>query len=75
MLGEMTANREPLQTMADETGGRIILNQLNYEGMLRALDETADYYLLAWRPDTSEEREGKARLNVKLKIIPSGACV
>jgi len=71
MLGEMTANREPLQTMADETGGRIILNPNSItEGMLQALDETADYYLLAWRPDTSEEREGKARLNVTIKDHP-----
>ena len=71
MLGEMTANREPLQTMADETGGRIILNPNSItEGMLQALDETADYYLLAWRPDTSEEREGKARLNVTIKEHP-----
>jgi VWFA-related protein len=71
MLGEMTANREPLQAMADETGGRIILNPNSItEGMLQALDETADYYLLAWRPDTSEEREGKARLNVTIKNHP-----
>jgi hypothetical protein len=57
--------------MADETGGRIILNPDSItEGMLQALDETADYYLLAWRPDTSEEREGKARLNVTIKDHP-----
>ena len=67
-LSEKTANREPLQTMSDETGGRVLLNPNSIvEGVTQALDETADYYLLAWRPDSTSQREGKEKLNVVLK--------
>lgn len=71
LLSERTANRQPLQTMADETGGRVLLNPNSIsEGILQALEETADYYLLAWRPDSIDEREGKQRLSVTLKNHP-----
>lgn len=70
-MSERTANREPLQTMADETGGRILLNPNSIsEGITQALDETADYYLLAWRPESQDEREGKQRLNVVVRNHP-----
>jgi VWFA-related protein len=71
LLGEITANREPLRVMADETGGRTILNPDSItEGMIQALDETANYYLLAWRPETGDQREGKVGLNVTIKDHP-----
>src|ERR1700730_9919490 len=71
LLGEMTANREPLQIMADETGGRNILNPAFItDRMLESVYETADYYLLAWRTETSAERERKAGLNVPIKDHP-----
>ena len=70
-LSERTANRQPLETMADETGGRVLLNPNSIsEGILQALDETADYYLLAWRPQSIEQRDGKQRLSVTLKNHP-----
>ncbi len=71
LLSERTANRQPLQTMADETGGRVLLNPNSIsEGILQALEETADYYLLAWRPDSIDQLEGKQRLGVTLKNHP-----
>jgi VWFA-related protein len=70
-MSERTANREPLQTMADETGGRVLLNPNSItEGITQALEETADYYLLAWRPDGIEQREGKQRLSVVVRNHP-----
>jgi VWFA-related protein len=70
-LSERTANRQPLETMADETGGRVLLNPNSLsEGILQALDETADYYLLAWRPESLDQRDGKQRLSVTLKNHP-----
>lgn len=51
-LSTATATQAPLRVIADETGGRAILNTDNFEaGITRAMKETAVYYLLAWRPD------------------------
>jgi VWFA-related protein len=70
-MSERTANREPLQRMADETGGRILLNPNSIpEEVADALQESADYYLLAWRPENPEQRTGKARLNVVVRNHP-----
>jgi VWFA-related protein len=68
---ERTANRQPLQTMSDDTGGRTLLNPDSIaDGVVQALDETANYYLLAWRPDVDEQRQGKGRLIVTVKNHP-----
>jgi VWFA-related protein len=70
-MSERSANREPLQSMSDETGGRILLNPDSItDGVVQALDETANYYLLAWRPDSEDQRQGKSRLNVVIKNHP-----
>jgi VWFA-related protein len=70
-FGEVSANREPLQLIADQTGGRAIFNADSIEEEVQqALRETADYYLLAWRPDSSEMREAGARLKVSVKGHP-----
>jgi len=70
-MSERTANREPLQRMADETGGRILLNPNSIpEEVAEALHESADYYLLAWRPENPEQHASKARLNVVVRNHP-----
>jgi VWFA-related protein len=70
-LGETMAPREPLNVLADETGGRSIVNSsaLN-EALEQAVRETADYYVLAWRPDSENERSAKARLEVTIPGRP-----
>ena len=61
-FGEISATREPLQLIADQTGGRAISNSSSIDEAVRqAVRETADYYLLAWRPDSPELREAGAR--------------
>jgi VWFA-related protein len=70
-LGEVAANREPLQLIADRTGGRAIFNAGSIDEAVRqAVRETADYYLLAWRPDSAELRGDGARLKVSVKGHP-----
>ena len=70
-FGEMSAAKEPLQILADQTGGRAIFNAEDIgKEVGRAISETADYYLLAWRPDSPELREAGARLKVSVKGHP-----
>lgn len=51
-MGEITAMQAPLHQLADETGGRALINT-NALGRVvsGAIKETAVYYLLAWRPE------------------------
>ena len=70
-FGEINATKEPLQLIAEQTGGRAIFNSNDVEEAVRqAVSETADYYLLAWRPDSPETREAGARLKVSVKGHP-----
>jgi hypothetical protein len=70
-FGEIAATREPLQLIAEQTGGRAIFNSSSIdEALQQAVRETADYYLLAWRPDSAELRDSRARLKVSIKGHP-----
>jgi hypothetical protein len=70
-FGELAAAQEPLRTIADETGGRAILNPDSLdEGIRDAIKETSDYYVLAWRPASAEQREGRLHLKVSIKDRP-----
>ena len=69
--GESAGMREPLRILADDTGGRALLNSNSIPGSIEdALNETSSYYLLAWRPDAEQQRNGKAQLKVSLKNHP-----
>jgi VWFA-related protein len=68
---ELAATQEPLRLIADDTGGRAILNSNAIgDGILQAISETSEYYLLAWRPDSLEQRQGKQRLQVTIEDRP-----
>jgi VWFA-related protein len=70
-FGEIAATRSPLQLIADQTGGRAVFNSNSVDEVVQqALRETADYYLLAWRPNAAEQREAGARLKVSVKGHP-----
>ncbi len=70
-MGELTEPRQPLNVLAEETGGRLIVNSTDLNNDLgQALGESSDYYLLAWRPDSEVERSGKARLAVSIAGRP-----
>jgi VWFA-related protein len=70
-LAESKLPQEPLETLAEETGGRSYLNaEALDDGIADALVETSAYYLLAWRPDGENQRAGKSRLKVVVKGRP-----
>src|SRR5215204_678069 len=56
-IGEISASQDGMNALAVDTGGRSLFNseQLN-NGFGRALKETSNYYLLAWRPETEEQK-------------------
>ncbi|HZH29681.1 MAG TPA: VWA domain-containing protein [Pyrinomonadaceae bacterium] len=61
-LGEATARQEPLRLIAEDTGGRALLNTNSLtDALTQAFKETSVYYLLAWRPESVEARGGKFR--------------
>ena len=63
--------RQPLNLLADETGGRTIVRSSDLDkDLIQAVAETSDYYLLAWRPTNDIERNGKARLQVSIAGQP-----
>jgi VWFA-related protein len=63
--------QEPLEKLADETGGRSYINSNTLDdGLSQALNESSNYYLLAWRPDTESQRSGKSRLDVTIQGRP-----
>ncbi len=68
---ESSALQAPLHILADDTGGRAIINSNSFRDAFRqAVDETSNYYLIAWRPETEEQRTGKARIKVSVKGRP-----
>jgi VWFA-related protein len=70
-MGEMIEPREPLNVLADETGGRLIINSTELDkDLAQAMTETSNYYLLAWRPDSEIEKSGKARLDISISGRP-----
>src|ERR1043166_2395619 len=55
--GELAASQDALYALAEDTGGRALLNSEALNGALtRALKETSNYYLLAWKPGTDEQK-------------------
>jgi len=68
---ESAGMREGLRILAEDTGGRALVNSNSIpDSIQEALDETSSYYLLAWRPDADDQRTGKAQLKVTLKNHP-----
>jgi len=68
---ENVAMQEPLHILADDTGGRAIIGSNSFgDAFQQAIDETSNYYLLAWRPNGDEEKAGKARIKVTIKDRP-----
>lgn len=60
--------QEPLERLAAETGGRAFLNNNSFNDAFRqAVDESSNYYLIAWRPETDAQRAGDSRIDVSVK--------
>jgi VWFA-related protein len=67
--GELTANQDALSAIASDTGGRA-LRGMNFfdKWVSTVLDETSNYYVIAWRPETEEEKLAKFK-NVKITVV------
>jgi hypothetical protein len=67
-IGEIAASQDPLFALAEDTGGRALLNSDAFNGAIKkALYETSNYYLLAWRP-ADEEQKGKNYKRIEISI-------
>jgi VWFA-related protein len=65
---EILATQDALHALAEDTGGRALRNQNYFDRWVgKVLDETSNYYLIAWRPSSEEEKETKFR-SVKISI-------
>ncbi|HEY5885377.1 MAG TPA: VWA domain-containing protein [Pyrinomonadaceae bacterium] len=68
-MREISATQDALHALADETGGRALRNQNVFDRFVGGvLKETSNYYLLAWRPETEEQKERKFH-RVTIEII------
>ncbi len=66
---EIRAKQKPLRVIAENTGGRALLNTNALDASVeRTLRETSVYYLLAWRPDGELQKPGKFR-RIEAKVI------
>src|SRR5215831_14759877 len=60
--GELRATQDGMNALASDTGGRAFFNTNSMPSAIAtALKETSTYYLLAWRPETEEQRNPKFR--------------
>jgi VWFA-related protein len=70
MIGEVQAEQDAMNALAGDTGGRALRNQNYFDRWVdKVLDETSNYYLLAWRPDQETEKTAKFR---HVKVTVSG---
>jgi VWFA-related protein len=68
--GESTAVQDGMHALAADTGGRALFNTNDLlDGVKSGLAETSKYYLLAWRPNSEEEKDNKAR---RLAVLING---
>lgn len=66
--GELETMQDALSGIADQTGGRALRNTNFFDGWVNAvLDETSNYYVVAWRPEKDEEKLPKFR-HVKITV-------
>jgi VWFA-related protein len=69
LIGEVTATQDAMHALAGDTGGRALRNTNYFDRWVaKVLDETSNYYLLAWRPEADEEKTPKFR-HVQVSII------
>jgi VWFA-related protein len=68
-IGELEAKQDALNALAAQTGGRALRSTNFFDKWVSdVLDETSNYYLVAWRPESDEEKAVKFR-HVKISVI------
>ena len=67
-VGELEATQDALTAIADQTGGRALRSTNFFDGWVNGvLDETSNYYVVAWRPEKDEEKLPKFK-HVKITV-------
>ncbi len=65
--GELVASQDAMNALARDTGGRPFFNSNALDtGLKKALQETSTYYLLAWRPDTGQQKSKFRKIDVRV---------
>lgn len=68
-VGELEANQDALSAIAADTGGRALRSTNFFDRWVtNVLDETSNYYVIAWRPEKDEEKVQKFR-HVKISVV------
>lgn len=68
-MGDVRATQDGMNALASDTGGRAFFNTNSMPtAVTTALKETSTYYLLAWRPDTDEQRNPKFR-RIEVSVV------
>ncbi|MFN2578430.1 MAG: VWA domain-containing protein [Pyrinomonadaceae bacterium] len=68
-LGEIEAQQDAMNALAEDTGGRALRNMNYFDRWVGdVLDETSNYYLVAWRPELDAEKLAKFR-SVIIRIV------
>jgi VWFA-related protein len=68
-VGELEAHQDALSALASQTGGRALRSTNFFDKWVsNVLDETSNYYLVAWRPEKDEEKAPKFR-DVKITVV------
>jgi VWFA-related protein len=70
--GELSASQDGMNALAEDTGGRALFNSDSFsEAMTRAVRETSNYYVLAWKPVGEAQKGGKfKKVEVSVKGRP-----
>jgi VWFA-related protein len=68
-VGEITLSQDGLNALADDTGGRATRNRSAIDDWVKnVLQETSNYYVLAWRPQSEEQKDMKYK-NIEVKVV------
>jgi len=69
MTGELAASQDGLNALASDTGGKFVTNTNDLsKGLAPAIKETSVYYLLAWKPETDNQKVGRFR-NIQVNVV------
>jgi VWFA-related protein len=69
-IGELSASQDGLNALAKDTGGQAFrnTNMPMHQWVEKVMDETSNYYLLAWKPDDEEQKRGKFK-NIDISVV------
>ena len=69
-IGEIAASQDGLNALALDTGGQALRNTNlpMHEWVEKVMDETSNYYLLAWKPDNEEQKRGKFK-QIEVSVV------